>query len=178
MNDYDMLQTFIEGKSVFSEKSLPKYISANAMFSILKKMREDAEQKKQKKIELFCAAYELALLESDPQLKYIKKDKICLNKEEYEKILDLVEKSKKQYKLFAYKNLLISAFLSIIIGVAFYFFMQSSLWLSLFAGVLVFLVELYADGKTNAPRYKKKWIHSVKKEIDKNFFIIITKYFR
>lgn len=159
---------------------LPKTAKASELFDALRQFRQDEKNKDNKTLQIYCASFQLALLElqATRQLSHVIFDEIQMEKSEYEQILSLMEQQKKHYKQFAYKNLLISLCLSIAVYGIIAYFLKLSVLLAAACAILILLIDLFANGKTNEKRYQQKWIKTVQKRVDWKIIAVTTKYFK
>lgn len=180
MSINNQLMDFINEQDSKKMLNLPKVVKASELFDVLRQLRRDEKNIDNKILQVYCASFQLALLESqaNSSLPKIIFDEIQMEKSEYEQILCLMEQQKKNFKQFAYRNLLISLCLSIAVyGIIAYYF-NFSVLLAAVCAVLVLLVDIFANGKTNEKRYQLKWIKTVEKRVDWKIIAITTKYFK
>ena len=180
MSTNNQLMDFMNEQDNKNMLKLPKVVNASVLFDVLRQLRRDEKNIDNKILQIYCASFQLALLESqvDNSLPNIIFDEIQMEKSEYEQILCLMEQQKKSFKQFAYRNLLISLCLSIAVyGIIAYFF-KFSVLLAAACAFLVLLVDIFANGQTNEKRYQLKWIKTVEKKVNWKIIAITTKYFK
>ncbi len=180
MGTNNQLMDLVNGQADKENVKLPKKAKASELFDVLRQFRKDENNKDNKTLQIYCASFQLALLESqaDKQLSNVIFDEIQMEKSEYEQILSLMEQQKKYFKQFAYKNLLISLCLSIAVYGIIAYLLKLSVVLAAACAVLILLVDIFANGKTNGKRYQQKWIKTVQKKVDEKIIAVTTKYFK
>ena len=104
--------------------------------------------------------------------------KLTLNKGEYEDILSLAEKYNKRYKMFAYMNLAATTSLSLILFIVMYLILKMNVKTCLLTAIVLFMLDLFMNGKTNQSRYQTKWIRDVNKKVNPNIIKMCNKLFK
>lgn len=146
-------------------------------YNRLHRERMKEENKDNKVCQMYCAMHQLAIVENSGKFPGLS-DKIALNKEEYEEILCLAEKYNERYKMFAYKNLVATTSLSLILFIVMYLILNMDIKTCLLAATVLFLLDLFMNGKTNQSRYQTKWIRDVNKKVDPNIIKMCNKLFK
>lgn len=138
------------------------------LFEQIEVYRQVARGQKNEVCEMYCSMHQMALIESGKEIgdKNIKIDKIPLNKEEYEEIIQSLEKYNSQYKRFVYKNVLLSIVLFILLFLTLSLGLKMPLYLAGVIGIVFFLFDLYMNGKSNEKRFKEQWVKRVIKSVD------------
>ena len=146
-------------------------------YNRLHRERMKEENKDNKVCQMYCAMHQLAIVENSGKFPELS-DKLALNKEEYEDILCLAEKYNKRYKMFAYKNLVATTSLSLSLFIVMYLILNMDIKTCLLAVIVLFMFDLFMNGKTNQSRYQTKWIRDVNKKVDPNIIIMCNKLFK
>lgn len=146
-------------------------------YNRLHRERMKKENKDNKVCQMYCAMHQLAIVENSGKFPELS-DKLALNKEEYENIMCLAEKYNKRYKMFAYKNLVATTSLSLILFIVMYLILNMDIKTCLLAAIVLFLLDLFMNGKTNQSRYQSKWIRDVNKKVDPNIIKMCNKLFK
>ncbi len=156
---------------------MSRTIGANSLFKEIEKVRKQSSCNKVQ--EIYCCMYELALIESQGKnlFKKVIDEEISLNKRTYEEILHGMEEYNKIFKRFLYKNVLISTVLFAVTFLTLKFALKVSLGLSIFISIIVFICDLYINGKTNDNRFSKKWLKKIESNVDHSLIKEINSYF-
>ncbi len=146
-------------------------------YNRLHRERMKEENKENKVCQMYCAMHQLAIVENSGKFPGLS-DKLTLNKGEYEDILSLAEKYNKRYKMFAYKNLAATTSLSLILFIVMYLILKMDVKTCLLTVIVLFMLDLFMNGKTNQSRYQTKWIRDVNKKVDPNIIKMCNKLFK
>lgn len=156
-------------------------MKSSTLFRLLDEKRNQAIDEKNEIKEIYCGMHQLALLElqsANQGLTGVQFDKIIFDKEEYESLLNIGNRHLARFKRYVLRNATISFLLGITLFLGLWYYMHAPFVLSFCFGVLVCLIDLYMNGKTNDDRYKKYWIRLVNKNVEAELIEQINLYFK
>lgn len=141
-------------------EGLNQPLPLNEYYTVLKTILHHSIDSKLVTQARYCAMYLMALVESNPS------ESLEIDKDTYETAIYTVSKGNNHYKYFVYKNLAISfAIFALISGMLFGVF-HFDFFLSFGFALIVLLLDLYANGKTNQIRYQRKLVRLFEKEVN------------
>ena len=128
----------------------------------------------------YCAMNLLALLESAGRgsLPDVVRDEVKISQETHRQVLDLVDRQQKHYRIFARLNALVSLLLAAIVFWLVGIVLQYDTSVAVGAGIIVFLLDLYANGKTNERRWKSRQVRYFRRHVDPNLIRLNEMYMR
>lgn len=130
--------------------------------------------------QVYCAMNLLALLESAGRtsLPDVVRDEVKISQETHGRVLDLVGSEQKRYRRFVRLNALASLLLAVVIFWLVGFVLHYDMSIAAGAGIIVFLLDLYANGKTNERRWRSRQVRSFEKHVDPNLIRLNEMYMR
>lgn len=178
MNGFqDKVKEAMQNKTVVPLEAYPQTIKRSVYFRILLDGNAIAKQDHHFTQALYCSMHLFALIESQDQAYMnLEQDEIPLTQDIYEDILKTIAQGNRRFCYFAWKNALISIVMGLIVYWGIVYGLDYSWQITAPCGIIVLLLDLYANGKTNETRYQKKMVKHFERQVDRNLLQINQKY--
>ena len=170
----------IKNNEIIASESFPNKIKMSVYYKIMEQCYYNAKKNKKKTEELYCAMFLLSLFEAQDKnsLKLMIPDDLDISKETYQDVLKTMEEDNKKYTLFVKRNAIISFVLGCMMFYMMYIVFKLNIIIAVACGVVLFLIDLYANGLSNKKRYQSKQFKSFEKDVNKNILNLNIKYFK
>lgn len=169
----------MENGELLERKDFPKKIGFDDYYCILKDSMMISKEKGNSIQEQYCAMHILALAESmNGNQILLNKENFKIEKDIYNEVLYIIEKRNQKFKQFVIKNACISLALAVVAFILIAVVMRYDIILATVVAMIVLVVDLFANGKTNDKRYQEKMLRMFNKKVNPNLLLLNEIYFQ